>query len=60
LGIADKLLGQANGWLMSEAKKRRVRDLIKLLADGLIDLWVFVAVEICPNGGVAVEISPAI
>jgi hypothetical protein len=45
---------------MSESKKGGVRDLIQLLADGLVDLWVFMAVEICPNRGVAVEITPAI
>ena len=35
-------------------------DLIELLADGLVHFWVGMAMQVGPNGGVAVEVSSAI
>ena len=60
LGVVQKLFRQTNGRLMGQAKEGGVGDLVKLLADGLVNLWVGMAMQVGPNGGVAVEVLSAI
>lgn len=52
----DELFGEADGGLVGEAKEGGVGDLAELLDDGSIDDGVGVAVDVGPDGGVAVEV----
>ena len=56
----DEAFRQLNGGNMGKPQERGMGDALQLGLDGLVDMRILVAMDIEPEGGVAVEETPAV
>ena len=59
-GYLDEALGQDGGGRRGKAEQGGVSDFVKLVADGPVDLWDAVAVDVAPEAGDAVEVAASL